>query len=107
MTLQELMDKVPAEARPLVTQYGPALIAMTADQLQAWLRLVFLGKTIDAYAMVLKATPDAGIDAELDQSIANWKEDNAANAKQKAMAQEIAIAVCKGLLTVVLALVGL
>lgn len=107
MTLDDLMKAVPDALKPLVTQYGPGVLKMAQADLQQWLNYVFVGRYLDAYTLYLKAASADDILAEWDKEHATWVADNTANAAQMAMSKEIALAVCKVLLALVLAAAGL
>ncbi len=106
MTLPELLAKLPKEAQAIGIQYGPDVLRMTIDDARAWLNYVFLGDYISAYKLYLKA---AGTDllAEWGKVEADWQAANEKNAAKLALSNEIAMAVAKGLLMLVLAMVGL
>ncbi len=107
MTLKELQDKLGDAAAPIIAQYGPGVLAMTKADIDKWINYVFVGRYTDAYALYLKSAGNADLLTEWDNESAKWKADNQANAEKIAMSNQIALAVCKVMLAVVLAVVGL
>lgn len=107
MTLDELIQKVPEPFRPVAAEYGPALLAMSADELWRWIGLLAKGDQDAAYREVLAKMPGAKLVAEWDRVNEKWNEANAENAAAKALGKRAMGAVLGALLTVVLALVGL
>jgi len=105
MTLEELLAKLPKEAQAVGLQYGPTVLKMSMDDLRAWLDHVFLGDYIAAYKLYLKAA-DTDLLAEWGKIEADWQAANEKNAAKLALSQEIAAAVAKALLALVLAAVG-
>ena len=105
--LEELLGKVPEGLRPIAVQYGPALLAMTADEVWAWIELLIQGKTAEAYADVIdRLSPSEKLDM-MAADLAKWEELNVANAAKVGLQKEAAMAVLKALLTIALAMVGL
>ncbi len=107
MTLEELLAKLPPSMQDIGRQYGAQVLAMGVDGARQWLNYVLLGDYLPAYKMLLKADTDAAFLAEWDAKLAVMQAQNAANADQMALSKEIAYKVCAGVLTLVLALVGL
>jgi len=105
MTLQEMLDKTPTQWKPVVTQYGPALVAMTAQQFADWLNLLVKGNTTEAFAALL-TTPEATLGADA-VNLAEWKKANDSQSENLAVQRAAAMAVLKILLGVVLAAAGL
>ena len=107
MTLDELKIRLGAEAAKAIALYGPTVLSMSEDTLRKWIDYVFVGRYIDAYALYLKALPASDLLTEWDKEGAAWKADNKANAEKIAMSNQIALAVCKVMLAIVLVVVGL
>jgi hypothetical protein len=107
VTLDQLLEKVPPELRPVAAKYGPALVAMTAEQFAAWLDLLIRGKTYAAWQEVMARLDDAGLLAEWQDVGTAWDTANAANAERLAFQRQAALAVLKVLLAGALAMVGL
>ncbi|KKM65419.1 hypothetical protein LCGC14_1491420 [marine sediment metagenome] len=107
MTLQELIAKVPEPWRPIVAEYGPALLAMSAEELWAWVRLLAEGKDDQAYRAVLARLDDAELLAEWDRLAEQWHEANRRNAARADLSRRAAQAVLRVLLTAALTMVGL
>jgi len=106
MNLQELKDKLPAEAAGLVDLYGPTILLMTAEQLREWLNYVFVGRYTEAYALYLKAASADTLLAEWDTTHAEWKAANDVNADKIAMSQKIGQVFAQVMIGMILAVVG-
>jgi len=106
MTLEELKAAVGAAGAKAAEMYGADVLKMTIEDCKTWIQYVFVGDTISAYKLFLRATnPDAlevltGLEAK-------WAEANVKNADKVALQERIADAMAKGLLMLVLAMVGL
>ena len=107
MTLQELIDKVPLQFQPVATKYGPALIAMTAQEFADWLDMLINGKTMDAWRAVTAKLSNADLVAAWSDVKENWEAANEKNADRIALQRAAAMAVLKVLLAASLAMVGL
>ena len=107
MTLDELMAKLPPEANDIAVRFGPTVLKMAADDLQAWLNYVFVGNYIEAYALYLKAAGDFALVADWDKALAVMDEANAKNADRMELSKQIAFSVCKAMLPLIIAAVGL
>ncbi len=107
MNLNELIEKTPPELRPIVAKYAPALVRMTAEEFCAWLELLILGKTFEAWEALLAKQDNAGLLAAWRQAADRWDEANARNAERLALQRQAAMAVLKVLLGIALAGVGL
>jgi hypothetical protein len=107
VTLDQLLEKVPPELRPVAAKYGPALVAMTAEQFAAWLDLLIHGKTYAAWQEVMAKLDDAGLLADWQDVGAAWDKANIANADRLDLQRQAALAVLKVLLAAALAMVGL
>ena len=107
MTLDELIEKVPAQFRPVAARYGPALLKMSADELWAWIELLIRGDATAAYRAVLSRMDGDDLVGEWDRLGAQWAETNADNAARLAIQRAAVLATLRVLLTVALAMVGL
>ena len=107
LTLEELLAKVPEPLRPAVAKYGPALAAMTVQELWAWIELLVNGQTRAAWDRVVQGLGFEETLVALDESNANLAKLNAANAASLALQREAILAVLRVLLGAALAMVGL
>lgn len=107
MTLDELKSQVPSEWQPVVEQFGPAFLKMTANELWAWIMLAAKGDAEAAYRAVLAKLPNADLVAQWGDLSAAWKTANDANAERIQWQRDAAQAVLKVLVGIALAAVGL
>ena len=107
MTLDELKSKLPLPLQGWATTYGPAFIAMTAAEIQAWIEMLIRGDVLPAYKAVLEKLPNADLLGEWDTINADWQAANEANAARMELQKTAAMAVLKILLAIALAAVGL
>ena len=107
MTLDELKAKLPEPFKPWAETYGPAFLAMTADEVKAWIELLIRGKGIEAYEAVLKKLPATELLSEWDTLKGQWAKANENNAERMSLQKAASVAALKILLTVALAAVGL
>ena len=107
MTLDELREQVPEMWRPVVDQYGPALLAMGVTELWAWVDLLAKGDEYGAYRALVDKLPADDALAEGDSLIAAWGAANAQNAGRMNLQRSALAAVLKVLLAAALAMVGL
>ncbi|KPK82786.1 MAG: hypothetical protein AMJ81_09245 [Phycisphaerae bacterium SM23_33] len=107
MTLDELLEKVPEKWRPVAAEYGPALLAMTAEELWAWIHLLLNGKEDQAYQALLAKLDNPDLLAEWTRLNDCWQAANQANAERVALQKKALFALLQVLLTVALATVGL
>ena len=104
MTLDELKAKIPAAWHPVIDQYGAAVIAMSVEEVWAWVQKILDGKTYEAWLDIYKGDPSKQAWAAL------FKEGQdliVKNAEKVALQKQAGLAVLRVLLTAVLALVGL
>lgn len=106
MTLDELIQRVPEQFRPVAARYGPALLQMSAAELWGWVHLLIEGRTDAAYRAVLDRMDNADLITEWDKVNDQWKEANIQNAASKDVQRRAVLAVLNVLLTMALALVG-
>jgi hypothetical protein len=107
MTLDKLIEKVPEQFRPVVREYGPALLAMSAEELWAWIRLLVNGREEQAYRALLARLDNANLLAEWDKLQDQWQAANQRNAERLALQKKALLAVLQVLLAAALAAVGL
>ena len=107
MTLDELLQKVPEAWRPVVAEYGPALLTMSAEELWAWIRLLLAGREDQAYRVILERMDSDDLLAEWDKLSQRWQDANQRNAERVALQKEALLAVLRVLLSAAAALVGL
>ena len=106
LTLEQIKIKLPPEFSPVIDQFGPALLAMTIDELWNWIALALNGRADDAYRAVLAKMPNAGLLAEWNAVNAEWAAANQANAAAIAWQKEALMAVLKVCLAIALACLG-
>ena len=107
MKLEALLERVPPQLRPICSKYAPGLVAMTAEEFCAWLEMLIVGKTAEAWGAVVKKLDNAELLRAWQRLGERWDEANARNAQRLALQREAAMAVLKVLLGASLALVGL
>jgi len=107
MTLDELRGRVPEMWRPVVDQYGPALVSMGVTELWAWIGLLAKGDEYAAYRQLIDRLPAAEALAEGDSLIAGWETANKGNAERLSLQRSALAAILRVLLAAALALVGL
>jgi len=107
MTIEELLNKTPEPLRPIIAKYGPALVAMTAQEFADWLELLIVGRNDEAMATILARLDNADLIARWKAAAADWKDAAAANAAAVKLQKEAGLAVLKVLLAAGLAMVGL
>lgn len=107
MTLDELQANLPEQLRPWAATYGPAFLAMTADEAKAWIEMLIRGDVLPAYQAVLEKLPNGDLLAEWGKLNAQWQAANQRNAQRVDLQQAAATAALKVMLAVALAAVGL
>ena len=53
LTLEGMLDKTPDILKPIVTKYGPSLVAMTVQEFNDWLEMLIMGKDDEAWKVLL------------------------------------------------------
>ncbi len=106
MDLEELKAKLPPAFQPWVAQYGPAFLAMGAEELKAWIERLIAGDTLEAYRQVLAKLPNEDLLTEWTNITADWQVANERNASKIDVQKAAASAVLKILLTIALAAAG-
>ena len=107
MTLDELRSQVKPEFQPWVDKYGPALLAMSAAELQAWIEYAMRRDVDAAYKALLAKMPSGDLLAEWSNLNADWSAANATNAQQVALALEATALALRILLGIAVTMVGL
>ncbi len=107
MNAQELLEKVPDPLRPAVAKYAPALAAMSAEEIWAWIELLVEGRTREAMDSLAARLGDDELLGAMHANEQAWLAANKENASRLALQREASLAVLKALLTAALALVGL
>ena len=105
--LDGLLAKTPDLLKPVVQKYGPALVAMTAQEFCDWLDLMINGETDAAWESLLKKMPNGALLDAWNAKAAEWQAANEKNAARVALQKEATLAVLKVLLAGALAMVGL
>jgi hypothetical protein len=105
--MDELKSQVPAEWQPIVEQFGPAFLKMTAQELWAWILLAAKGDGEAAYRAVLEKLPNADLVAQWGDVSDAWHTANVANAERIQWQKDAAQAILKVLVGIALAAVGL
>ena len=107
ITIDELLARLPESVRPVAAEYGPALLAMTAEELWAWVRLLVEGNTKAAMDAVYAKLPNQELLAEAAKNLDAWDKANLHYANRLAVQREAALAVLRVLLMAALSMVGL
>jgi len=80
MTLEELLLKVPKEYRPVIRDYGPALLKMIAEQnVWPWVDKLIVGDLAGAYAELIAASSNPTTFNEAAKLKTDWQVLNAKN----------------------------
>ena len=107
MTIDELRSKVPPSMAPWVDEYGPAIVAMTAAEMAAWLDRLVKGDVFAAYKAILAKMPNAELLAEWNTVNADWQAANDRNAERLKLRDAAVSALLRVLLGLALVSVGL
>ena len=107
MTIDELKEKLPAELQPWVTEYGPALLAMGAEEVKKWIETILVGRIEEAYVAVLANMDNAKLIEEWNDVNADWQTANVRNAERVSLQQNALAVLLKILMAIALAGVGL
>ena len=105
--LQRVADQLPEELRPWVHEYGPALLAMGADGIKAWIDRLVAGDIEAAYRQVLEGMGNQELLSEWAKINASWRAENARNAARVGLQRSALAGLLKILLAIALAMVGL
>jgi len=107
LTIDKLLAATPEMFKPLVIQYGPGLIAMTAEEFSAWINLLIMGRNQEAWRALLAKLPNADLMAQWDNVNARWEAADGRNADRINLQKEAVLATLKVLLMAALSMVGL
>jgi len=107
MNIDELQAKLPEQFRPWAATYGPAFLAMTADEVKQWIEMLISGDVLPAYKAVLAKLPNGDLLIAWDKHNAQRQAANERNAQRVDLQQAAAVAALKVMLAVALAAVGL
>ncbi len=107
LTLETLLEKVPEQFRPVIREYGPALLKMTAEEIWAWIELLAAGRSDEAYETIVAKLDSAGRLAEWRKLRAKWQGAVDKNAERIDLQKQASLAVLKVILMAALAVVGL
>lgn len=107
MTIDEIKSKLPVEWSPVIDQYGPAFVAMTADEIWAWLMLAAKGDAYAAHKAVIEKLPNAELLNQWTSTNAEWQTANTKNASRIAWQRDALFAVMKVLVAMAGVAVGL
>ena len=102
-----LPEQVRGLAGPILAKYGPALAAMTAAEVRAWLDHLLAGDVDAAWRTVLSRLDNAALLAAWGDVRSQWQAANEANSARMELQRQATIAVLKVLLMAALAMVGL
>jgi len=106
LTLDKLLAATPDMFKPIVMQYGPGLVAMTAQEFADWLTMLIMGNNGAAWRALLAKLPNADLMAAWDSQNIKWDAADAKNADNIALQKSAVLAVLKVLLGVALAGLG-
>jgi len=106
LTLDKLLAATPDMFKPIVMQYGPGLVAMTAQEFGDWLTMLIMGNNGAAWRALLAKLPNADLMAAWDSQNIKWDAAAAKNADNIALQKSAVLAVLKVLLGVALAGLG-
>jgi hypothetical protein len=106
MTLEELRLKVPVEWQPIVDQYGPALLAMTTEEIWAWLTRALQGDMYGSYKAILTKLPNADLLNAWQNNDRDWEAQNGTNAASIAWQKDALTAILRVLVVMATAVVG-
>jgi len=105
--LQRVADQLPDELRPWVHEYGPALLAMGAEGIKAWIDRLVAGDIEAAYTRILNKMHNPELISEWATINESWRSANRANAQALSLQRSALAGLLKILLAIALAMVGL
>jgi len=106
-TLEGLLAKTPDAFKPIVVEYAPALITMTAEEFWAWVKLLVMGRESAAWQELLARMPNAELLAEWKKKAGQWADAVDKNAERVSLQKEAILATLKVLLVAAFSMVGL
>lgn len=92
---------------PLIQQYAPAFVAMTAAEIVAWIQLAAQGDAFAAQQALLAKMSNDDLVAQWGKLSDAWKAQNAINAQAVAFQRNAVAGIVNGLVQIALAMVGL
>lgn len=92
---------------PVIQQYGPAFVAMSAAEVWAFIALAVKGDPYKTYQAILAKLPDNALNDEWTKLNANWATANATNAASVAWQRDALGALLKALVGIAAAQVAL
>ena len=107
MNVNELKEQLPERLRPWVEDYGPAILAMSAEELKIWIERLINGDIEAAYADILSKMDDQTVANEWVKLNADWQRANVRNAERLSLQRNALSVLLKILLAIALAGVGL
>jgi hypothetical protein len=106
LTLADIKAKLPAAWGPIIDQYGPAFLAMTEDEIWAWLTRALQGDMYDSYMTVLAKLPNADLLTAWEKNATDWQAQNVANAASISWQKDALTAILRVLVVMATAIVG-
>jgi len=106
-TLDDLLDKTPDTFKPVVTKYAPKLVTWSIKQFWAWIELLALGKTHEAWNMLFEDMPSNEFLQAGNDITARLDAVQDANYHKVALQKEAISAILRVLVTITFAQVGL
>lgn len=100
-------DELPPELRPLADQYAPALTQMAVEEAWAWIDLLAAGSEEEAWRSLLDRMPSEELAGQWQELSDGWAASRRHVAERRALQQQAVRAVLHGVLSVLLARVGL
>jgi len=99
--LEQLMNKVPDELRPLVAKYGPVVLQWSSEEAWAWVELLATDE-LEAYRALVGRLEGEQIVAEFDRRVEGMSSLNVTASSRAAVLREAASAITMGVLRIVL-----
>lgn len=106
MDLEELKGQLKDEFHPWITEFGPALLKMTAEEVKAFILLAFKGDVIGAFSVILSQMDNAELIAAGQSLHAEWQAANVENKRKLELQRKAAEVAVTILLTILLSAVG-
>jgi len=106
LTIEQLCEQVPEAIRPIVREYGSALLNMTAAEVWGWVRLLLDGRPADAYGDLVKKLGADGLLQEWGRISAAWAAAAQRDADAVALQKRALLAILDALLTAALAMLA-
>jgi hypothetical protein len=100
-------DELAPELRPLADQYAPALAQMAVEEAWAWIDLLAAGSEEEAWRTLLDRMPSEELAGQWQELSDGWSAARRHVAERRALQQQAVRAVLHGVLSILLARVGL